>query len=190
MKVLVVVTICCLLSVPAFAQESETSNRRGVFLGFAAGVANSNLKFPAETQNNTNLALNWKIGYLFNSKLAVLLNGAVSIYEYDLSGRSRSRDFGGVFASVQYFLSPKISVLGGVGIGTDAPVFYDVEGEEPGETDYHLGIGLVSSVGYELHRYKKYSFGIQARFNYSRVKLPIGETSGFTSALLLGVDYY
>lgn len=111
----VMFTICYLLSYTASAQDRGTTDRKGIFLGFAAGVANSNLKFPAETHNNTNLALNWKIGYLFNSKVAVLLDGAVSVYEYDLSDRKRLRDFGGVFASVQYFLCSKISVLGGGG---------------------------------------------------------------------------
>lgn len=188
MKYLQLFAICCLLSTSVSAQNEI--QRKGLLFGFSSGIANSNLSFPAQNQNSTNLALNWKVGYLLNPKLALLLNGAVSIYKYELSDRRRLRDFGGVFASAQYFIADRFWLLGGAGIGTDAPVFYDINPENEVETNYHLGMGVVSSAGYEIYRTKHFAFDVQARVNYSRVNLPVGRTNGITTALLLGITFY
>jgi len=190
MKSIMVLVLFLISSISVFAQEKSDITRKGFVFGFSSGIVNSNIKFPSKNQNNTNLALNWKVGYMLNPKLALLLNGAVSIYEYDLSDRKRLRDFGGIFASSQYFVSNRIWVLGGIGIGTDAPVFYDLEPENKVETEYYSGLGLVSSVGYEFFRRKKFTLDLQARINYGSVNLPIGKTNGFTTALLLGINFY
>ena len=179
-----------MLSMSIFAQNKNEVLRKGFMAGLSSGIANSSLKFPSQNQNNTNLALNWKMGYMLNSKLALLLNGAVSIYEYDLSDRKRLRDFGGVFTSAQYFVSDKFWVLGGIGIGTDAPVFFDLKPDKPNETKYYTGIGLISSVGYEIYRKKNIALDLQARINYSNVNLSIGKTNGYTTALLIGISFY
>ena len=179
-----------MLSTSVSAQSKNEILRKGFVFGFSSGIANSNLSFPSKNQNNTNLALNWKIGYMLNPKLAVLLNGAVSIYKYDLSDRERLRDFGGAFASAQYFVADKFWILGGIGIGTDAPVFYDLKPENAVETKYYSGIGVISSVGYEIYRKKNFVLDLQARINYSYVDLPIGKTNGLTTAFLLGIIFY
>jgi hypothetical protein len=190
MKLIPLFAICFMFSVSAFTQTKTDITRKGIVFGFSSGIANSNIKFPGKNQNNTNLALNWKTGYMLNPKLALLLNGVVSIYEYDLSDRKRLRDFGGVFFSTQYFVSNKLWILGGVGIGTDAPVFYDLKTENTIETKYYSGIGVISSVGYEIYRKNNFALDLQARINYSSVNLPIGRTNGFTTALLLGINFY
>jgi hypothetical protein len=188
MKLITIVLFSMVISLSANAQTDMS--RKGLVFGFSAGIANSKLKFPNENQNNSNLVLNWKIGYMLNPKLALLLNGAVSIYEYDLTDRKRLRDFGGLFASSQYFVSDKLWILGGIGIGTDSPVFYDLKPENTIETKYYSGIGAISSVGYEIFRKKNFALDLQARINYSSVNLPIGKLNGFTTALLLGINLY
>ena len=190
MKSIVLFVSCCKISISLFAQSKNEIIRRGFIFGFSSGIANSNSNFPNKFQNNTNLALNWKLGYMLNPILALLINGAISIYEYDLTYRKRLRDFGGVFASAQYFVTEKIWIMGGIGIGTDAPVFYDLKPENKVETEYYSGLGLVSSVGYEIYRKKNFALDLQARINYSNVNLPIGITNGFTTALLLGINFY
>ena len=190
MKSKTLLALLIILSISAIAQEITDINRKGFVFGFSSGVANSNFKFPSKNQNNTNLALNWKFGYMLNPKFALLLNGAVSIYEYDLSDRKRLRDFGGVFASTQYFVSNKLWILGGVGVGTDAPVFYDLKPENSVEIKYYSGIGAISSVGYEIYSNKNLVLDIQARINYSNVNLSIGKSNGFTTALLFGINFY
>ena len=190
MKSIAVLLFSLAISLTAKAQSKNEIQRKGLLFGFSTGIANSNLNFPTKNQNNTNLAINWKAGYMLNPKLALLVNGAVSIYKYDLTDRTRLRDFGGIFASAQYFVTDKFWVLGGIGIGTDAPVFYDIKPENAVETKYYSGLGLVSSVGYEIFRKKNFAIDLQARINYSDVNLPIGKTNGFTTALLLGINFY
>lgn len=190
MKSLMLLATCFMLNYATCAQNKEEINRKGFMVGFSTGIANSNLNFPTKDQNNTNLAINWKVGYMLNPKLAVLINGAASVYEYDISDRKRLRDFGGVFASAQYFTTNRFWVLGGIGIGTDAPVFYDLKPENTIETKYYSGFGVVSSVGYEMYRKKNFALDLQGRVNYSNVNLPIGKTIGFTTALLIGINFY
>lgn len=175
---------------PVFGQNKEGIERKGFVFGFSSGLANTSLNFPSKEQNNTNLALNWKAGYMLKPKLALLINGAVSIYEYDITNRKRFRDFGGVFASAQYFATEKVWILGGIGIGTDAPVFYDLKPENQIETEYYSGLGFLSSIGYEFYQRKKFALDLQARFNYCNVNLPIGKTNGFSFAVLLGFHFY
>ncbi|MFT2008557.1 hypothetical protein ACMA1I_07770 [Pontibacter sp. 13R65] len=190
MKSTTLFAICLLLSVSVYAQTNTDITRKGFVFGFSSGIANTVLSFSSKSQNNTNLALNWKIGYMLNPKIALLLNGAVSIYEYNLSDRKRLRDFGGVFASTQYFVSNKLWILGGLGVGTDAPVFYDLKPENTIETKYYSGIGAISSIGYEIYRKNNFALDLQARINYNAVNLPIGKTNGFTSALQVGLNFY
>lgn len=190
MKSIAVLLFSLVISLSVQAQSKNEIQRKGLVFGFSTGIANSNLNFPTKIQNNTNLAINWKVGYMIKPKFAILLNGAVSIYEYDLTDRNRLRDFGGVFASAQYFITDKFWALGGVGIGTDAPVFYDIKPENTVETKYYSGFGAISSVGYEIFRKKNFALDLQARMNYSSVNLPISKTNGFTTALLLGINFY
>lgn len=190
MKSIAVLLFSLTVSLTAQAQSKNEMLRKGLVFGFSMGIANSNLTFTSKKQNNTNLAINWKIGYMLNPKLALLANGAASIYEYDLTDRKRLRDFGGVFASVQYFATDKFWVLGGIGIGTDAPVFYDIKPNNTVETKYYSGLGLVSSLGYEIYHKKNFALDLQSRINYTSVNLPIGKTNGFTTALLLGINFY
>ncbi len=190
MKSLTILLFSFVLGLSAFGQSKNEIQRKDLIFGFSAGIANSKLNFPTKIQNNTNLALNWKIGYMLNPKMALLLNGSVSIYEYDLSDRKRLRDFGGVFASTQYFVSNKLWILGGMGIGTEAPVFYDLKPENKIETKYYAGIGFVSSVGYVIFRKNNFALDLQARINYNNVDLPIGKTKGLTTAILLGINIY
>jgi len=190
MRLILLLTLFSILSISAFAQDKTDITRKGMVFGFSSGIANSNIYFPSKHQNHTNLALNWKVGFMATSKLALLLNGAVSIYEYELTDRKRLRDFGGVFASTQYFVSDRIWVLGGIGIGTDAPVFFDLKPENEIEMKYYTGIGSIVSCGYEIYRKNNFVLDLQARINYSNVNLPNGKTNGFTTALLLGINFY
>ena len=190
MKSLKILIFSCVLGLTAFGQSKNEIQRKGLVFGFSTGISSSNLNFPSKTHNNTNLAINWKVGYMLNPKFAIVLNGAVSIYEYDLSDRKRLRDFGGIFASAQYFVSDKLWILGGIGVGTDAPVFYDLKPENTIETAYYSGIGAISSVGYEIYRKKNFALDLQARINYNTVNLPIGKANGLTTALLIGINFY
>ncbi len=182
--------IFVLLCLTSKAEDNTQVDRKGFVFGTSFGIGNANMNFPDKKQNNTNLGINWKIGYMVNSKLALLVNGAVSIYDYNSIGRARKRDFGGVFPSAQYWLTGKFWVLGGVGLGTDAPVFYDLKPDNKDETKYYSGFGVISSAGYEIYHKHNFVIDIQARINYSSVNLPEGRTNGLNTALLLGINFY
>jgi outer membrane protein W len=188
MKV-IFLTVFTLIGIAAYSQDTQIS-RKGFVIGASVGVSNSNIRISTKSQNNTDLGLNWKVGYMIKPNLALLLNGSASIYDYNLSGRERKRDFGGIFPSAQYWVADKFWILGGVGIGTDAPVFYDLKPENEEETKYHSGIGAISSVGYEIYRKKNFVLDLQARLNFSSVDLPLGKANGFNTALLLGFNFY
>lgn len=174
----------------ANAQNEPSNYRSGILIGTSVGISSLNLKFPAQSLTNNGPALNWKVGYSLNPKFAIVLNGSVSIYNYNSIGRPRKRDFGGVFPSVQYWISERFWFLGGVGLGTDAPVFYDIKPENKDELKYHTGFGLISSVGYEIYGTKNFTIDIQAKIGYSSVNLPEGKTNGFSTGLLLGINFY
>lgn len=176
-------------SVFTFAKKDSLQNR-GFCAGLAAGVSASNISFPSKNQGGANLALNWKIGYSFSPKLSVLLNGAVSVYPYDITGRARKRDFGGLYPSVQYRFNKRFWLLGGAGLCTDAPVFYDIKPEDETETTYYSGLGAITSAGYILHQHKKVCLDIQARANYGYINTGTGTATGFSFAILLGINLY
>ena len=184
------VSILALCNTLGYTQQIKTTERKGLMFSFSTGVGNSRLAFAGNKQSNTDLALNWKIGYMLNPKLALLINGAVAIYDFNLSGRPRKRDFGGVFPSVQYHLNNKWWVLGGIGLGTDAPVFYDLKPDNQDELKYHSGFGGITAIGYEICKRKNIAVDLQARYNYSKVNLPTGAIQGNNIALLVGINFY
>ena len=188
MKV-IFLTMLTLINIAAYAQDTQV-DRKGFVIGASAGISNSNIRILTTSQSNTDLGLNWKVGYMIKPNLAVLLNGSASIYDYTFSGRERKRDFGGIFPSAQYWLADKFWILGGVGIGTDAPVFYDLKSGNKEETKYHSGIGVITSIGYEIYRKQNFALDFQARVNYSSMDLPIGKANVLNTALLLGINFY
>jgi hypothetical protein len=186
----VFIFVLTLLSLHLHAQTETVMSRKGIVFGLASGVAQTRIKFPTKVQNSTDLALNWKFGYAINPRLVLLLNGSVSVYTFDLSDRKRKRDFGGLFPSAQYFVSDRFWVMGGMGLCTEAPVFYDLDTEIEAETKYYTGFGAITSVGYELIRIKNCAVDLQARLNFGNADLDIGIANGRSAALLLGVHFY
>ena len=184
------VSILALCSTLGYTQQIKTTERKGLMFSFSTGVGNSRLAFAGNKQSNTDLALNWKIGYMLNPKLALLINGAVAIYNFNLSGRPRKRDFGGICPSVQYHLNNKWWVLGGIGLGIDAPVFYDLKPDNQDELKYHSGFGGITAIGYEIYKRNNIAVDLQARYNYSKANLPTGAIQGNNIALLVGINFY
>ncbi|WP_201431770.1 hypothetical protein [Marivirga aurantiaca] len=170
-------------------QVEKELNKKGFVFGVSSGVSHTLINFPTEELSIAGIGINWKVGYMLNTNLAVLLNGAISIYEYDLTDRPRKRDFGGIFPSAQYWISDRFWILGGVGLATDAPVFFDLKPENPDELKYYTGVGVISSVGFEFYRTSKLMFDIQARVIYDSIHFPEARVNGLSSSLLLGINF-
>ena len=176
-----------------FAQEQQVFERKGFVFGTALGGAITALNFPNNSQNHTGLGIDLKIGYLIKPNLAILLTSNVSIYDYVGFGRDRKRDFGVLAPTVQYWFKDRFWLQGGIGIGGDNPVFWDIK--EPDndtlETKYYNGLGIVTSVGYEIYQSKKnFTIDIKVRAMYRNVTLQEGNTSGFSYGILVGCNFY
>ncbi|MCA9733170.1 hypothetical protein KC799_13620 [candidate division KSB1 bacterium] len=181
-----ILSICSL----AYGQN-QSSHRSGLFFGNSIGISRTSHHFPYDSQINSDLALEAKIGYFIKPDFALTLITNPSIYNYNGSNRERKREFGVLAASAQYwFGSKKTWILGGIGLGVDAPVFYDVKPEGDGETKYFTGFGFVSSIGYEFYKWKKLVFDAEARVTYRNVEMEEGKTTGTSIALLLGFNFY
>lgn len=184
-----------LLLVAQMAQTQETSQveRKGFVFGTSLGIAHSNITFPNTSENFTDLALDLKIGYMINPRLALLLTSNVSIYDYSGLGRDRKRDFGVLSPSVKYWLHNRLWILGGIGIGGDNPVFWDIKNPDADslETQYYSGLGLVASTGYELFQLNnQLIIDIKGRAMYRKLKIQEENNSGFSFGLLLGINFY
>lgn len=180
-----------ILALSTFSQAQDDIERKGLVLGISSGASFLNLKFPDRTQANTDLALNWKIGYQLNPNLALILNGAISVYEDGSETDDAKKNFGGIFPSAQYWPKDKFWVLGGVGIGTEAPVFYESNSNNS-RAKRHEGFGAIIGAGYEIYRQKHRNrylvIDIQARLTYGSIKLNDGRVQGLSSAFLVGIN--
>ena len=103
-------------------------------------------------------------------------------------GRTRKRDFGVLAPSVQYWFKERFWLLGGIGLGLDAPIFFDIK--DPEETKYHSGLGIVGAIGYDIYQGKKFTIDLKARMTYRNVNITEGKTSGISPALLIGINFH
>lgn len=176
----------------AYTQSKQDVYRKGIVFGTAIGVSHSIHTFPNNKQNNTDLGLDFKVGYMIRPNIALLLSSNVSSYEYSGVGRDRKRDFGIVAPTVQYWLNNKFWVLGGVGLGVDAPIFWDIKNVDVNkeETQYYTGLGVVTALGFDIYRRKNFTIDIKTRLTYRNVKLQEGRASGFSPAVLIGINFY
>lgn len=195
MRLTIIATVFCTILFTQFIEAQETVSvvRKGFVFGTSLGLTTTYLKFPDRSENHSDLGMDLKIGYMVNSKLAILLTSSVSIYDYSGFGRHRKRDFGILSPSIQYWLKNKFWFLGGVGIGGDNPVFWDIKNpdEDPLETKYYSGLGVTTSMGYELLRLNNsLVIDVKARALYRKVNLQEGSTTGFSYGILLGINFY
>lgn len=175
------------------AQVKTDFQRKGFVFGTSLGIANSKLDFPDKSEMQTDLGIDLKIGYMLNPRIAILLMSNVSIYDYSGFGRDRKRDFGVLSPSIQYWLKDKYWISGGIGIGGDNPVFWDIENPdiEPLETKYYSGLGIFGSAGYELFQSKNnFTIDIKGRIMYRKVSLQEGGTTGISYGILVGFNFY
>lgn len=177
-----------------FAQENKTIHRKGFVFGTSYGTGYSIMNFPGKKQSELDFALDVKLGYMIKPDLALLLTTNVSIYDYSGFGRERKRDFGILAPSIQYWVNNKFWLLGGIGLGGDNPVFWDIDFEnvdnDPLETKYYNGLGFVTAVGYEIYQRKNMALDLKTKISYRNVEMQEGKTNGVSFALLLGINFY
>ena len=191
MKYLFSALLICLIT-SAYSQSNQDVYRKGFVFGTAIGVSHSIHNFPNNKQNNTDIGLDFKVGYMIRPNMALLLSSNVSSYDYSGVGRDRKRDFGIVAPTIQYWLNDKLWVLGGVGLGVDAPIFWDIKNPDANreETKYYTGLGGVTALGFDIYRKKNFTVDIKTRLTYRNVQLQEGRACGFSPAVLIGINFY
>jgi hypothetical protein len=189
--VIAVILFSTIIFQNTFAQDNKTTQRKGFIFGTSLGNATTFLNFPNKNQTDNGVALDFKFGYKLNPNLAILITTNVSVYDYSGFGRDRKRDFGILAPSVQYWLKEKVWIQSGLGLGGDNPVFWDISNPEtePLETKYYNGVGLFMAFGYEFYQKKNFIIDIKAKLSYRNVNLQEGSTSGFSTGILIGINF-
>jgi hypothetical protein len=173
----------------AQSRSAEFPKRSGLVLGFGLGVASvsQGQVSTLSARRGRDIALSWRVGYQVSDRVAVVLNGASSVYTYDGTGRRRRRGFEGIFPSVQYWVTPRFWLSTGAGLNLDAPAFYDVKPSRAGERAFYRGLGAIAMAGYDVHRTPSLAVDVQTRWHIGYADIAEGRRHGSSAALLLGV---
>jgi len=172
----------------AFSQPSV--GRKGFVFGAAVGAGSVSLSSDliGDARQVGISFPNLKFGAMLNPKTAAVLLLPGSVYRYKWAGRERSRGFEGFFPSIQYWARDRWWLLGGVGLGMDAPAFYDIKDET--ERKFYFGPAAVAGTGYELWRRGRFALDVQGRAQFGSVSAPEGRRNGLVFNLLVGVNWY
>ena len=164
--------------------------RTGIVVGVAMGASSiqqSATSFSAEQQLGLTFP-NIKLGTMISSRTALLLYLPGTVYTYNKEGRKRDRGFEGIVPSVQFWATDRFWLLGGAGLGMDAPAFYDIKDKT--ERKFYFGTAALAGLGYEIWRKKRFAVDIQGRVHYGRIKFPTERHEGLAFSLLLGFNIY
>lgn len=185
------IIICLLFFFISNLHGQETNEaKRKFFIGGAAGLSQLNLKSAGyQSGDETSLSFpNFKVGMMLSEQMAILLYLPGSLYTFNHEGRSRDRGFEAILPSVQHWLGDRVWVLAGIGIGMDAPAFYDIK--SPEERKFHFGWATAGALGFEFLRKEHFVFDIQARGHYGSINLDNGSMQGLAFSVLLGVNLW
>lgn len=155
----------------ANAQQTDNTPERKGFM-FGLGISGGAISISDEVtgadfeEGQGGISLpNIKIGYMINSKLAVLLNTQGLIYEYN----NYDRSFETALVSVQYWVKDRWWIGGGFGAGIDMPALYDVE--DNFNDDFNFGCAAGISTGYEIFQRKHFTIDLQLQATAGRAFL-------------------
>ncbi len=184
--------LCCMknkILIISLILISQTHLKAQSFIyGVSFGSAQFFHQNASKKYNDFTFSLpNIKIGKQINSKHAVVLYLPGTLYQYKESGRIRDRGFEAILPSYQYQINSKFSCLIGLGLGLDAPAFYDIKNES--ERKFYFGKAASTSLAYEFLKTKNFSLDLQARIQYGKIKMETQFHEGFAFNLLLGINF-
>lgn len=178
------------ISFSIFGQSASKIKYEGLIFGASLGIANTIQSFPYGDKEHFSYSYDVNLGKVIGSRLALLVSSNTAGYEYE-EDRSRGRKFSVLTPCVQYWFSKRLSFLGGIGVGLDAPVYYDIEPDNLStELQHHVGIGGVTALAYDFYENEGFAFTVKAKCTYRDVKLPEGSVTGFSPAILIGINIY
>lgn len=190
MKTLQLIISLFLFTSSQIIGQNQPSQKSGFLFGFSMGASSQNLTLSNNiSEKSTGLSLpNLKIGKMVSDKMALLVYLPGSIYDYEESGRSRARGFEAILPSTQIWIKDRFWVLGGFGLGMDAPVFFDIKSEE--ERKFYFGYAAAFGVGYEFVQKRNKTIDLQTRIHYGSVDTDNGNLKGLAISFLVGINFY
>ena len=82
MKKTVITILLSSFAILSYAQNKQTTIRKGFVFGTSIGISNSIQSFPNKSQTDIDFGLDLKLGYMIKPTLAILLTSNISGYEY------------------------------------------------------------------------------------------------------------
>lgn len=190
MRSLAFVLLFVLLASNHLSGQSESLNREGFIFGLSIGASSLKLNLTDQNTDKSTVASfpNLKFGKMISNKVAILAYLPGTVYEYNRSGRTRARGFEAILPSAQIWIKDRTWVMGGFGIGMDAPAFFDIKSEE--ERKFYFGYATAFSIGHELLQRGNKTIDLQARIHYGSINTDDGDLSGLAVSFLVGFNLY
>ena len=167
----------------------QTPQKGDVLIGTAIGF--STLKLDSENYQSgsqTGMSFpNIKIGKMISNKTALLVYLPGTIYDFENADRDRQRGFEAILISAQYWVQNRIWLMGGIGLGLDAPVFYDIK--TPEERNFNIGYSAAAAVGFDVLKFKKSVIDIQGRVHYGSIDIGEEQLKGSAFTILVGYNF-
>lgn len=165
-------------------QDSKPLNRQGLILGLSIGAGSHFYEGEAFARFSVP---NVRIGYMINSKWAMLLHAPGGVY------RKEGEDlaFEGIIPTAQYWFNEHWYVNAGVGVGIETTPFYLVD-YEAGPPTFHTGMALFSSLGREVYQWGgNKTIDLQLRALYGSItKGPQDRQQHLAFDLVIGINLY
>ncbi len=176
------------LAISIHAQDARP--RKGFIFGVAfggGGLALRSDQIGVSEQAGATFP-NIKVGAMVSPKAAVVLLLPGSLYRNTWDGRARARGFEGFVPSFQYWPTNRWWLLGGAGVGMDAPAFYDIKDES--ERKFYFGAAGVVGTGFELWQRGRFALDVQCRAHLGRIWAPENRLDGAAFNVMLGLNWY
>ena len=192
LKIFIIILEILLCTLNGISQNQDNPiERNGFVIGFSLGsglihISDSNTDAPFEVSNGVFSFPNLKVGWMLNSKTAILASYQGAMYEKN----GKDRSFDAILPSLQYWASNRWWLNMGLGLAMDTPAFYekDIENE-----DWNFGGALSVGTGIELKQTRNYALDLSSSLLLGGVKTNEGENGqrgGVVFSITLGFNWY
>lgn len=182
------IALFTVFTLTSYGQQFEnTVKRKGFVIGLGAGagvisIADSDAENPFDDAQGGISLPNLKIGWMLNERTALLATFPGLIYDYE----GKDRSFESFMPSLQYWVSDRWWVNGGIGLAMDFPAFYEVDDFK--DEEWNFGCAVAASTGYEIYQKKNFTIDLQTKVHLGRVFLD-DERHRDAAALTVGVGF-
>ena len=170
--------IITLFSFSAFGQNEESRiEREGFIIGFGVGgglasFSNSYRDYPFEEPEAVLSLPNIKVGFMANSRLALMLSLPGVAYEYEHFDRTmEKRTFHALLPTAQYWTGKRWWISGGLGLAMEFPSLFE---DDISNKDWNWGWALSLGTGVEVYQNKNFALDINTNLLLGRVFLDGG----------------